>query len=190
MRKYLAPLKGQRALIISFGKILSSFAGIALPMYLARAMSVEDYGSYKQIILFWMIGLQILGLGIDHGLFYFVGKDPKKAALYSLNVFLFNLFIASCFILISTPFISTFSEVINNPRILECWWPMAMIIIASLPGQHFEHFLMLLDRPKSNILVQVLTESSKSIVILLTYYFTKDLSLSLWGVAGLYGLRS
>ena len=68
---------GKNAVILTGSKIFVSMLGIITAMLLARFRTLEEYGTYSQIIMIRLVS-SILLLGLPNSINYFLSKEKKK----------------------------------------------------------------------------------------------------------------
>ncbi len=80
---------GERAIILTMGRIVALVVGIMIPIVFVRVFSQTEFGAYRQINLAILTVLGILTFGFPQSLYYFFPKYPAKRktfvtqALYS-----------------------------------------------------------------------------------------------------------
>ncbi|MBT3980693.1 MAG: hypothetical protein HOE90_05020 [Bacteriovoracaceae bacterium] len=189
VEKLVSQSRNKKALILSAGKLVSFVLTFFVPIFLSRYLLVEEYGSYKQVVLIWILSYQVFGLGIDQGLFFFMKQAPEDTPIYALNVLFFNTVSVAILMGIGFLFTDQLSSFLDNPTIKDIYPSFFFLVLVSLPSQHFEHYLMVLDKIKLNLIVQIVSEVSKSIIIVGLYYFYKDLKIVIQGLICFYSLR-
>ena len=67
----------RRAGPLVLARFASAVVTTVVPLVLARAMPIEEYGTYKQLFLVAVTLTAILPLGIPQSLYYFLPRDPR-----------------------------------------------------------------------------------------------------------------
>ena len=179
----------ENMLILSGGKFFGFFLTFLIPFFLSRWLTIEDYGTYKQIILLWMIFLQIQNLGMDLGLFYFVKTDPRNAPIFSLNVTAANLATTLLTIGALLFFSGQISNLLNNSQLAAYIPYFCLVLLFSIPAQHFEHYLVSMDKIKWAFILEGLHEISKSCIIIMGFLFYNSLKTVLLMLSLLYLIK-
>ena len=69
---------GKNAVILTGSKILVSMLGVITAMLLARFRTLEEYGTYSQIIMIADLVSSILLLGLPNSINYFLAKEEEE----------------------------------------------------------------------------------------------------------------
>lgn len=160
-----------------------------VPWFLSRWLTIEAYGTYKQLMVIYLLAMAVTHFGMDNGLFYFIKSHPGKEAIFSLNAMLFAglmaVLVASALALARDPLAHSF----NNPELAGYLPYFCLFLALSVPTQHFEHYLTVIDDIKGALYLTVLYEAAKSAVIVAGFYFTGSLRIVLGGLAALAAFR-
>lgn len=81
-------------LVLMSGKLLSLGATLFIPVALARLLTVEEFGTYKQVFLVYMTLYAIAQFGMAESLFYFLPRTQQQGGRYVWNSILV-LFLAA-----------------------------------------------------------------------------------------------
>jgi|GEM_PF-562466 Membrane protein involved in the export of O-antigen and teichoic acid len=73
---------GGRAAIVSLARLLNQGLILISPMILVRLLSVEDFGRYREFIVYATVLITIAGFGINSSLLRFVPSDPRSSWRY------------------------------------------------------------------------------------------------------------
>ncbi len=74
-----------KTLIVSIAQFASSMERIVVFMILSRTLSVEDYGTYQQVWLFYLLVLPVFMLGLPSSILYFIPSaqpEDRKTVVY------------------------------------------------------------------------------------------------------------
>jgi O-antigen/teichoic acid export membrane protein len=179
--------RGKKTLILTIGHVCGVILGIIAPMILSRHFPVDDFGIYRQFIaITWLLGLTA-HLGMDSGLFYFVRREPEKAAMYSLNASVFNFFAATIIGLSMITLAPMIGKLLNVPEIAAEMPYIAAYLIAVLPGQHLPFYLLIRNRIGNATVFAVINASANAIAAIVgCLYFGSVraviIGLTTWGV--------
>src|SRR5205823_1575977 len=64
------------------GRVLGACLTVVVPMVLARRLTRDDFGTYKQFFLVFLTVCLIGQLGLTQSLFYFVPRDAESRGRY------------------------------------------------------------------------------------------------------------
>ena len=85
----MASSNTNKVLALSFGKALTSVIGLLSGLILARALTVNEYATYRQTILVYSFLIPVLTLGLPEAIYYFLGGDKSRnRALLNENLIL------------------------------------------------------------------------------------------------------
>jgi len=82
-------------LVLMSGKMLSLSATFLIPVVLARLLTVEEFGTYKQVFLVYMTLYAIAQFGMAESLFYFLPRTQQQGGRYVWNAISVLLLTAS-----------------------------------------------------------------------------------------------
>ena len=175
----------EKTVLLTAGQVASLGITFLIPICLSRWLTVDGYGTYKQLMLFHALLLLTVHMGMDWGLFYFIKRDPERAANFSLNVMLVDLILASVVCLAGILGRGALAGVLKNPELETALLAFAPFVLFSIPSHHFNHYLVVLDRIPSAMALTLAFEGGKTLIILGGYYFFHSLDVVLWGMGGL-----
>lgn len=147
--------RGEKALLLTTGHVLSFLCGMMTPMVLSRTLSVEALGTYRQVFLIiWIVGFAG-SLGMDNGLFYFIRRRPADAARVSFTAMAFNLFVGLLVALAMTIFREPFGTAMNNGELAQIAPWLGLYLLTLLPGQQLPALLVILGRIRGALIVNI-----------------------------------
>jgi O-antigen/teichoic acid export membrane protein len=85
----------KRGIILSFSRLSNQIILIFSPIILVRLLSVAEYGSYREFILYSSIVVSLVTLGVPQSLQYFIPKQPKGARIWVTQTVLIGLVLAA-----------------------------------------------------------------------------------------------
>lgn len=179
----------KKTAILTLGQVAGLGIGFVIPIFLSRWLTVEAYGTYKQLMFLYVLALLTVHMGIDWGLFYFIKREPSRAPLFSLNVMLVDLGMATLVIAVGVIGGNFFAALLKNPELALYFPAFAPFLLFSVPAHHFHHYLVVLDRIKAAFWLMVIFESTKALIILAGYFFFNSLFVVLWGLGALALVR-
>ncbi|MCB0403240.1 MAG: oligosaccharide flippase family protein [Bdellovibrionales bacterium] len=179
----------EKTVLLSFGHLGVVVASFLIPIFLSRWLTVEMYGTYKQLMLVYLLAMVIGHMGMDNGLFYFIKNHPEHRSLFSLNVMLFDSLVAAVLCAGLCLFPNFVGELFNNPELAKPLPYFALFLFFSIPTQHFEHYLTVLDHIKAAIAVSFVYETLKAVVLIGGFYVFNSMSEVFAGLAVLTGVK-
>ena len=179
--KNMALLTGARI----FGILFSLF----IPMYLGRKLSVETYGTYKQIMLVFWFAQVALNLGVDDSAYYHLRKKPKLFPYYSFNALIFNIITAGLIWLLLVLFKIPISMLVKNPDLNQYLFLTGLLLFLTICSMQIEGILIGLNRMKDRLFLEVGVEVVKSAAILFSFLFFNSISAVLISLSMIMGLK-
>jgi glycosyltransferase involved in cell wall biosynthesis/O-antigen/teichoic acid export membrane protein len=179
----------KKTAILSVGQLAGTACGLAIPLFLSRFLALQDYGTYKQLILMQGIFLLTVQLGLDAGLFYFIRRHPEHPALFSLNACLaeFVLCLGLGGGLIAGG--ARLGAWLHSPQLPAHMPAFALLVLFSVPAQHFEYYLNVLDRIGLSVRITLLQEVGKVFAVIGGFYFFHSLQIVLLAMAGISAIK-
>lgn len=116
-------------------RFITAILTTAIPLVLARWMSLENYGTYKQIFLLVGTAYLLVPFGMVQGLYFFIPRAEKKRPLY-FNALIWVLIGGAVMALTMAATTDWMARYFSNPELVQFRWPIAlyaMLLIAALP---------------------------------------------------------
>lgn len=168
-----------RTALLTAARIFGVIFSFAIPMYLGRALEVEEYGTYKQLMIFYWFAQVALNLGLDDSAYYFLRWEPKKFSLFSFNAMIFNLVATSVVALVLITFKTPLSLWLNNPDLAQYIPLLSLLTILTISSMQLEGILIGLDKLKQRLLLEVGVELLKAIAILAGFILFQSIKMVL-----------
>ncbi len=179
----------KKTIWLTLARIFGIFFSFAIPMYLGRALEVEEYGTYKQVMLFYWFAQVALNLGLDDSAYYYLRWSPKQFPLYSFNALTFNVVITTligfAFSLLRMPI----AQALGNPALASYIPMLSLLIVLTVSSMQLEGILIGLERLKQRLYLELGIELLKALAILGAYYFYNSLHMVLMLLSLLMGVR-
>ena len=167
---------GKNAAILTGSKILVSMLGVITAMLLARFRTLEEYGTYSQIIMIADLVSSILLLGLPNSINYFLAKEETiekrqefLSIYYTLSTIM-TIIIAVC-LLLALPIIIRY---FNNPLIEQLAYIFVIYPWASLMINSLSNTCIVYGKVQKLLYFNLI----QSIIILLILLMAKILGLS------------
>jgi O-antigen/teichoic acid export membrane protein len=179
-----------KMILLTAARVFGVIFSIAIPMYLGRKLSIETYGTYKQLMLFFWFSQVALNLGIDDSAYYFLRWNPKKFPLYSFNAMIFNLLATGLLWAILVIFKVEISLLIKNPGLVEYLPLLGYLILATVSSMQIEGILIVgLNRFNARLMVDVGTEFFKSFLVIAAFFFFNSVYMALVALSVIMTIR-
>ncbi len=148
---------GKDALSLTVSKVTTLVLSVAVSMLLARFRTLEEYGTYSQMLLVINLVSSLLMLGLPNSLNYFLpraGSDEERqrflSVYYTVNTFL-SLIIGAVLVF-SVPIIEAYFD---NPLIHSFIYFLALMPWATLTAATVENILVVYGRARFMIVYQL-----------------------------------
>ncbi len=164
-------------MVVAIGQAAGFAFSFFIPVFLSRRLSIESYGTYKQIILIQWFFFMTLHMGLDFGLFYFMKRHPREAPVFSLNAVISEIGIAFLVAIALYALRYPLAAAFHNQDLAGLASMLGVLIIFTIPAQHLEHYLMVMDKVKYNVLVFSLSEGLKAFAVFIGFYFFHSLAV-------------
>lgn len=176
------------ALIAGF-RVFSGVFGFIIPLYLSRHISIEDYGTYKALMLLQSTSMFILPLGIDSALLYYLQKDKKAHHIYSLNIIGLTLITGLCFVSIFLLANQQISGLLNIEEIGNLKESFSLFLMTSLMTNHIYIYFIFKEKIKTAICIELISQVSKTFLIVFGFYAFNRLDKVFWLLGIFFGLE-
>lgn len=169
-----------KVVLLTGAKIIGIIFSLVIPMYLGHKLSIETYGTYKQIMLFFWFSQVALSLGVDDSAYFFIRKDHSSFPLYCFNALVFNLFTTSMLWLFLSIYAVEVAHLLKNPELAQYLSLLGFLIFSTVSSMQIEGILISgLNRFNERLYLEMGTELLKSIAIFSGFYFYSSLKLVL-----------
>jgi O-antigen/teichoic acid export membrane protein len=137
-----------QAAVITFGKVVVSASTILLGMLLSRHLSVEGYGTYRQVWLVYNLFYPVFTTGIANSVNYFLPRLNRERQKVFLNQTYFLLFLLGLvFSLILFLGAERISLYFHNPALKSCLVIFSPIPLLSLSTSFYQNYFICLGKP-------------------------------------------
>lgn len=160
-----------RTVALTAARLFGIVFSFAIPMYLGRTLEVEQYGTYKQIMIFYWFSQVALNLGLDDSAYYFLRWEPKKFSLFSFNALIFNLMATTLMAIVFVTFQGPIAQGLNNPDLAQYIPQLSVLIVLTICSMQLEGILIGLERIKERLALEMGVELLKAIAILCGFIF-------------------
>lgn len=161
---------GNDAAVLTFSKIMVALISMVTSMLLARFRTLEEYGTYSQIIMITNLVSTILLLGLPNSINYFLAKEESKEgkqkflSVYLTVSTLLTIVIAICLILALPLIVSYF----NNPLITAFAYVFAVYPWASLMIDSLSNTCIVYGKTNKLMIFNIVYAVITLVILLLT----------------------
>ena len=150
---------GERALHLTIAKATTVFISLISGMLLSRFRTVEEYGTYSQLLIVVTLMTSLLMMGLPNSINYFLaradeGKERKEflSIYYTLNTVL--CVVIGAVLIIAIPWIERYFE---NEGIRKFWYFLAFYPWARITISGVSNVLVVYGKTKRLMVINILT---------------------------------
>ena len=164
---------------VMIGNLVSFIVSVCFPVVLVRVFTVEQYGSYYQIIACaGLMGL-MFSIGLRPSLFFFSVKNPDDHQQLIFNALVVNIVLCAVVFVISFFFLDSIAKYMS----IEAYLVFIPIMALYLAAENFStvltaHFLIT-DRSKYVALTTSLFAVSRAVVLITVAVASRSVAVSL-----------
>jgi O-antigen/teichoic acid export membrane protein len=137
----------RRTLILAFARLTNQALGFLGPLFMVRLLSVEEYGHYRDFLLYGTLLLPWIQLSINSSLAYFVPKEPENERLYLSQASFFVLGSSTLMVLL----LMAFGQYLPSAAVQSYLYALCLYVFFSTNLDAWE-FLWLAKRQSLNVL--------------------------------------
>ncbi|HYX90467.1 MAG TPA: oligosaccharide flippase family protein [Myxococcaceae bacterium] len=109
----------------------------AIPLVLARAMELEEYGTYKQLFLIANTLYYVLPFGVAQSLYFFLPRTEQSRP-WVAQTLVFMLIAGTCGGAALLGMAPLLARMLSNPELLHYQWPLAIYVMALVGAMPLE----------------------------------------------------
>lgn len=177
-----APAQGSflgKAGPLVLARLCTAALAISIPLVLARTLSLQDYGTYKQLFLISQTLYYVLPFGMAQALYFFIPRAEVQRP-YFVQTMLFlsgaGLLAAGLLFAFEEPIARHFS----NPALPGYRWEQAVYLVCLMASYPLEISLTSQGRTKRAAIVYLVSDTARAVVMVVPVL----LGLGLKGVMG------
>ena len=159
----------KKTALLTTARLVGMTFSFAIPMYLGRALSVETYGTYKQVMILFWFSQVALNLWFDDSAYYYLRRDRHRFSLYSFNALMFNVIVTGVLWLAVIYFKVELARLLNNPSLANYLPWVGYLIFVTVCSMQSEGILMGLDRFRQRLALEMGMELLKSKLLVWTW---------------------
>jgi len=179
----------RRAGPLVVARFASAVVTTVVPLVLARAMPIEEYGTYKQLFLVGVTLTAVLAFGIPQSLYYFLPRtDRGRPYVVHVLVLLAGAgAIAALLVLLATPWIGRLFSAPSLPNYRYALATYAGFFLAASP---LEPLFTSQGRTGVAAVNYLIWDSLRAAAMTIPILLGLGLQATMWSVAGLMALRT
>ena len=179
----------RRAGPLVLARFASAVVTTVVPLVLARAMPIEEYGTYKQLFLVGVTLTAILAFGVPQSLYYFLPRT-EQGRPYIVHVLVLLAgagAVAAALVLLATPWIG---ELFSAPELPEYRYALAAYAGFFLAASPLEALFTSQGRTGLAAVNYLIWDTLRAAAMTVPILLGLGLQATMWSVAGLMMVRA
>ena len=165
-----------QALLLTIAKTMDVFTLLVLGMILSRVLTMEDYGTYRQVWLLYYTLIPLFTLGIATSVNYFVPRfelEQQKTFIFQTYFGLFSLgFLFAIFLYAGAGF---FGSKFNNPALTQVIKIFSLVPLLTMPTSYYHNLYICIKKAVYAAVMLTLATLARFAVILISIYVQPSL---------------
>lgn len=165
-----------QALLLTAAKSLDVFTLLLLGMILSRVLSMEDYGSYRQVWLLYYTLIPLFTMGIATSINYFIPRfetEQQKTFVFQTYAGLFVLGLAfAAFLYLGAGY---FGSMFNNPALIVLLKIFALVPLLTMPTSYYHNLYICLKKAVYAAVILTFATLARFGAVLLAIYIEPTL---------------
>jgi O-antigen/teichoic acid export membrane protein len=171
-----------QSLYIFVSKIVGYGIRLVLPYFLVRALTVADFGAYRQFFLLEMYIGGLFQFGLNQALYYFIPRDRQNAGAYFVNSLLMNILVFGVAFTAIGLTVNPLSRWLNIAILHDAFWKLAAYVIILILAIACDAYLTARQNVKAAAVFEVSGQVLVTVVSLGAALATKSLDAILIGL--------
>lgn len=171
------------------GRMMSFLLSFFVPVLLVRVFSKNDFGLYREVLLFYVFFEHMLQFGFRHSLFYFIPQNEEDKSRYVINTLIVMALLGVFLLGIFTVFNGSLSQLFNAPELSSLLPLTGLYILFMLVASPFETLLVIETKAKSASYVMFLTQLSRAIFVIMFVLIFKTVLSAVFGLVAYSFIR-
>jgi O-antigen/teichoic acid export membrane protein len=169
--------------ILSLGRLFAFAVAFFVPIVNVRALTVEEYGYYRQFWLLFSTLTPILILGFPRSLLYYFPRSESKGekAIYVAQTVAFLSGVSLIAVAVYTVMEWLLGSGIGG-MIRTFYWQLCLFTVFMLLSRHMEEVFVADRQTERQALYYMITAATRALIVILTAWYTRDVGLILWAL--------
>lgn len=175
----------RQAFVVGASRLLNQGLMVLSPLLLVRLLAVEDFGRYREFLLYATVLGNLAAFSLPNSLLYFVGRQPAGAAGYARRVAL-AMALAS---LLAVLAMVALEALLPRPPLGTMLWPCVAYVLCFANLDFWEHLWLAQREPARVMLYTASRLAARTSLVCLVAWATHDVTWMLWSLVALEALR-
>ncbi len=152
------------------------------PIILVRVFTKVEYGLYGQLLLICATLIPLAQMGMSHGLYYFVPREPEKKAAVITQTLLFVVGLSTLFVGLLLVFRSSIATAFHNSEMTGYLLPLGLYAFFMMSSSFLEASMIAEDRARLASFVIVGSQAAHSATVISVALSTNDIGYILYAL--------
>ena len=175
----------RQAVIVSASRFINQGLMVISPVILVRLLSVQDFGEYREFLMYATLVGNLAAFSLSNSLLYFIGLQPGGAWEYVRRIVIalaLTSFVAVAgFVLVE--------RLAPTPFIGDALWPCVLYILFYVNVDFWE-FLWVAQKKSTAVFAYTAGRLILRItVVIVAAWYTRDVEVIIWTLVALEGVR-
>ncbi len=174
-----------RSVVLAFARTSNHAVLLISPIFLVRILDVQQYGQYREFVLYAVVLSAALQFAVNRSLTYFIPKFPDDERIYVTQsvVFAFLFFsVGSALIWLGKDFILAISNI-------DFIAPLVLYLFFFLNLDFLESYWLAKKRTDYVLYYSTGRVTLRMLVVIGTAYYTQDVGLIIYSVVAVEGVK-
>lgn len=175
----------RQALIVSASRFINQGLMVISPVILVRLLSVEDFGQYREFLMYATVVGNLAAFSLANSLLYFVGLQPEAAWGYVRRI---SIALAVSSGVAVTGF-ALLDRLLPTPLIGPELWPCVLYVLFYVNLDFWEFLWVAQKRPSAVFAYTSGRLVLRIVVVIAAALYARDVEAILWSLVVLEGVR-
>jgi O-antigen/teichoic acid export membrane protein/transposase-like protein len=171
----------ERAAWLTGANLLAFALSFLTPLVIVRVFDQAEFGTYKQLFQILTTLMTALYLQVPMSAYYFMPREPNKQLQVAMNIVVFYLLIGLLAALVFAAHPTWITYIFNNPALDEYIPLLGVALALWLIAANIEVFPLALGDVRAASMFIVLSQISKSLILISAAVMFGSLRAILWG---------
>lgn len=169
-----------RAALLTGANFLAFALSFLTPLVIVRVFNQSEFGTYKQLFQILATALTMFYLQVPSSAYYFMPREPTRRLQVVMNIVLFYLLVGLVVAFVFAAFPGWSAYIFHNPALNEYIPLLGPALTLWLIGSNVEVFPLALSDFRTASVFIVLSQTSKSLVLIVAAIVFGNLKAVLW----------
>jgi O-antigen/teichoic acid export membrane protein len=171
--------------VLASARLANQAIAFVGPVLLVRLLSVEQYGEYRDFVLYAVLLLPLVQLTLSSSLAYFVPKEPEHERIFVSQVH----FLVLCSSLVVAGLLLAFGSHLPSPVVRGHVVPLCLYLLFSANFDAWEVYWLAKRRVATVLYYSIARLGLRLAVVVGTAYLTRSVEHVIWALVAFEGLR-